>query len=128
MALYNHALNISVMKMSRGKKLDLFIGAEIDNGWVQVQTPQKTKISTEILEPSQHFLKFQREKRRGKVVTLVGEFQLKKEDASVMLKLLKKKIGCGGKYQDNWMEFQGELQEKLRELLKAEGFRFKNNK
>lgn len=112
--------------MSRGKKLDLFIGADIDDSWAQVQSPRKTTISNEILEPSKHFLKFQREKRRGKVVTLVGEFQLTKEDANAVLKLLKKKIGCGGKYQDNWMEFQGELQEKLRELLQTEGFRFKN--
>jgi len=114
--------------MSRGKKLDLFIGAEIDDGWAQVQTPRKTKISNEILEPSKHLLKFQREKRRGKVVTLVGEFQLSKDEATTLLKLLKKKLGCGGSYKENWMEFQGELQEKLKELLKSEGFRFKNNK
>lgn len=114
--------------MSRGKKLDLFIGAEIEDGWAQVQTPRKTTISNEILEPAKHFLKFQREKRRGKVITLVGEFQLSKDDANALLKLLKKKIACGGTYKDNWMEFQGELQEKLRELLKSEGFRFKNNK
>jgi translation initiation factor 1 len=114
--------------MSRGKKLDLFIGAEIEDGWAQVQSPRKTKISNEILEPSKHLLKFQREKRRGKVVTLVGEFQLSKDNAHELLKLLKKKLGCGGSYKENWMEFQGELQEKLRELLKSEGFRFKNNK
>lgn len=111
--------------MSRGKKLDLFIGAEIENGWAEVQTPRKTKISSEVLEPNRHFLVFKREKRRGKVVTLVGEFQLSKEDANATLKSLKKKIGCGGNYKDNWMEFQGELQVKLRELLTADGFRFK---
>ncbi len=116
------------MRVSRGKKLDLFIGRDIDDSWAEVQSPRKTTISNEILEPSKHFLKFQREKRRGKVVTLVGEFQLSKDDANAVLKLLKKKIGCGGSYKENWMEFQGELQEKLRVLLKAEGFRFKNNK
>ena len=114
--------------MSRGKKLDIFVGADIDDGWAEVQSPRKTQISNEILEPSKHFLVFKREKRRGKVVTLVGEFQLPKNDATAVLKTLKKKIGCGGSYKENWMEFQGELQEKLRELLKAEGFRFKNNK
>jgi len=111
--------------MSRGKKLDLFIGADIDDGWAEVQDQRKTKISHEILEPSKHFLKFQREKRRGKVVTLVGEFQLSKEDANATLKLLKKKLGCGGTYKEGWMEFQGELKEKLRTLLTDEGFRFK---
>lgn len=112
--------------MSRGKKLDIFIGAEIDDGWAQVQTPRKTVISTEILEPQKHFLLFKKEKRRGKTVTLVGEFQLKKEDATTLLKTLKKKLGCGGIYKDNFMEFQGELKDKLRELLLKDGFRFRN--
>jgi len=116
------------MRVSRGKKLDLFIGAEINEGWVEVQSARKTTLSNEILEPSKHFLKFQREKRRGKIVTLVGEFQLSNEDASTILKTLKKKIGCGGSYKENWMEFQGELQVKLRDLLIKEGFRFKNQK
>ncbi|MEA3227441.1 MAG: translation initiation factor [Campylobacterota bacterium] len=112
--------------MSRGKKLDLFIGADIDDGWSQVQTPKKPKISNEILEPSKHFLVFKREKRRGKVVTLVGAFQLSKEDATKLLKSLKKRIGCGGSYKDNFMEFQGEMQVKLKELLSKEGFLFKH--
>ncbi len=112
--------------MSRGKKLDLFIGADIDDSWAQVETPRKSKIADEILEPSKHFLFFSREKRRGKVVTLVGEFQLSKEDATSTLKVLKKKLGCGGSYKENFMEFQGELKEKLRPLLVELGFRFKN--
>ena len=111
--------------MSRGKKLDLFIGADFDDGWSEVQTPKKSKTSSEILEPAKHFLVFKREKRRGKVVTLVGEFHLKKDSANAVLKRLKKKLGCGGTYKENWMEFQGEVQQKLRELLTQEQFRFK---
>ncbi len=111
--------------MSRGKKLDLFIGADIDNSWNEIQSPRKTKISHEVLEPSKHFLLFKKEKRRGKTVTLVGEFQLSKEDATTTLKSLKKKLGCGGSYKDNWMEFQGELKDKLKELLTKDGFRFR---
>lgn len=112
--------------MSRGKKLDLFIGANINDGWAEVQTPRKSTISNEILEPSKHFLKFKKEKRRGKTVTLVGEFQLTKEDALTTLKTIKKKLGCGGSFKDGWMEFQGELKDKLKALLIDEGFRFKN--
>lgn len=112
--------------MSRGKKLDLAIGAEFEDGWAKVQTPRKTKISNEILEANKHFLLFKKEKRRGKTVTLVGEFQLPKEDAMALLKTLKKRLGCGGIYKENFMEFQGELKEKLRELLLKEGFRFRN--
>ena len=112
--------------MSRGKKLDIFIGADIDDSWAEVQSQRKTNISDEILEPSKHFLVFKREKRRGKIVTLVGEFHMPKEDTTSTLKGLKKKLGCGGSYKDNWMEFQGELKEKLKELLLLEGFRFKH--
>ena len=112
--------------MSRGKKLDLFIGADIDDSWSEVQSKRKTKIISENLEPQKHFLVFAKEKRRGKTVTLVGEFGIPKEEATKTLKLLKKKLGCGGIYKDGFMEFQGELKEKLRPLLIDLEFRFKN--
>ena len=113
--------------MSRGKKLDIFIGADIDDSWAEVESPRKSAVSNEIVEPSKHFLMFKKEKRRGKTVTLVGEFQLPKTDATAILKLLKKKLGCGGSFKDNFMEFQGDLKDKLRPLLVSEGFRFKHN-
>lgn len=112
--------------MSRGKKLDLFIGAEMNEGWAKIEEPRKTKISNETLEPAKHFLVFKKEKRRGKTVTLVGEFLTPSENATDILKTLKKKLGCGGSYKEGWMEFQGELKDKLRALLVLEGFRFKN--
>lgn len=121
----SRVLNFLEVKMSRGKKLDIFIGADIDDGWAEVQSPKKTAVSNEILEPGKHFLLFKKEKRRGKTVTLVGAFQLSKEDATSLLKKLKKRLGCGGIYKENFMEFQGELKEKLRELLLVEGFRFR---
>jgi len=112
--------------MSRGKKLDLFIGAEIEDGWAEVQSPRKSTISNEILEPSKHFLVFKKEKRRGKTVTLVGEFHMPKNDTTTLLKSIKKKLGCGGTFKDDWMEFQGEVKEKLKSILLEERFRFKN--
>jgi len=112
--------------MSRGKKLDIFIGADIKDDWTEVQTPRKSKVLQETKEPKKHFLVFAKEKRRGKTVTLVGEFQISKEDATKTLKILKKKLGCGGSYKDGWMEFQGDLKDKLRPLLVKEEFRFKN--
>ena len=111
--------------MSRGKKLDIFIGADIDNGWSEVQSPRKSKIANEILEPAKHQLFFSKEKRRGKTVTLVGEFFLEKDDSSKLLKTLKKKLGCGGVFKDSFMEFQGDLKTKIRPFLVDENFRFK---
>ena len=111
--------------MSRGKKLDIFIGADIDNNWSEVQTSRKSSIKNENLEPSKHQLFFAKEKRRGKVVTLVGEFFMPKDESAKVLKILKKKLGCGGAYKDNIMEFQGDLKDKIRPLLVNEGFKFK---
>lgn len=109
--------------MSRGTKLDIFIGADIKEGWTKVedahQSPQKT------LEPSKHSLHFAKEKRNGKVVTLVGEFFLSDSDAKEVLKTIKKKLGCGGTFKDGFMEFQGELKDKLRPLLIESSFKFK---
>ena len=112
--------------MSRGTKLDLFIGADIDDGWTEVQNKRKTKVSNELQDPSKHFLIFQKEKRRGKPVTLVGEFHIPQKELRTILKNLKKKLGCGGSIKDGWMEFQGELKEKIRPLLIELDFRFKH--
>jgi translation initiation factor 1 len=111
--------------MSRGTKLDLFVGAEIEQGWSEV-VERRSEVAQENKEPEKHFLVFKKEKRRGKVVTLVGEFFLDKEDANITFKSLKQKLACGGTYKDGWMEFQGELQEKLKTALQELGFRFKS--
>ena len=110
--------------MSRGKKLDLFVGADLGNGWAQVEdTGPETPV--EVLSPSKHLLVFKREKRRGKSVTLVGPFALEKAEADALAARLKKQLGSGGSYKAPWMEFQGECSVKLRVLLEGEAFRFK---
>lgn len=110
--------------MSRGKKLDCFIGSDLGSGWSAVQE-KKTQTPKELLEPEKHQLVFKREKRRGKTVTLVGPFALEKPKADATLKTLKKRLGSGGSYKAPWMEFQGECSDKLRALLGEHGFRFK---
>lgn len=112
-------------KVSRGKKLDLFIGADIQEGWNKIDSTRKSVLANEDIAPQKHQLFFSKEKRKGKVVTLVGEFHLQDNEAKKILKTLKKKLGCGGTYKDNFMEFQGELKEKLRPLLVSECFGFK---
>jgi len=110
--------------MSRGKKLDLFIGSDMDDGWAEVQE-KKTESLPELLEPKKHQLFFKKEKRRGKTVTLVGEFCLKENELKALAKELKKQLGCGGSAKEGWIEFQGEIKDRLRELLVDREFRFK---
>jgi len=111
--------------MSRGKKLDLNIGANFDSDWSVVEDKTPKSKSSEILLAEKHFLHFAKEKRRGKVVTLVGEFHLQDKDAKEILKKLKKSLGTGGSYKDNFMEFQGDIPEKLKLALEKLNFRFK---
>ncbi len=110
--------------MSRGKKLDLTIGASFDDEWAVIEENKSS--AAPIKKPNEHTLVFQKQKRRGKTVTLVGEFFIEKKEAQSLLKKLKASLACGGSYKDGWMEFQGEVHERLKELLKAQGYRFKN--
>lgn len=110
--------------MSRGKKLDLNIGASFEDEWNVVEG-KKVLSKKELLPAEKHFLVFKFEKRKGKPVTLIGPFHIKKDEANALLKKVKKSLGSGGAYKDEFMEFQGDCKERLRELFIKEGFRFK---
>lgn len=113
--------------MSRGKKLDLNIGAQaagFEDEWNLVEG-KKILSKKELALPEKHFLVFKFEKRKGKPVTLVGPFQIKKDEVNALLKKVKKSLGAGGQYKEDFMEFQGDCKERLRDLLTKEGFRFK---
>jgi translation initiation factor 1 len=109
--------------MSRGTKLSLDLAASWGEGW-SMEEEKTVKVFT-ILEPSAHRLVFQKEKRKGKAVTLVGPFSLSEEDAQKTLSSLKKSLACGGAYKEGWMEFQGDIAPKIRVNLEKLGFKFK---
>ena len=111
--------------MSRGKKLDLNIGANFEPDWAVIEEPVKKKISNEILTPEKHFLHLAKEKRRGKVVTLAGPFHLQDDEAKTTLKKVKKSLGTGGSFKEGFMEFQGDIPQKVRTALEKLNFRFK---
>ncbi len=103
------------------------------------EKPKKKKISNknnksstpstfnknEILPKNQHQLVFTYEKRKGKPVTLIGRFSLSNDDKKEVLKLLKKKLACGGAIKEEWIEVQGDVKEKIIIILKADGWKFK---
>jgi translation initiation factor 1 len=118
--------------MARGKKLEIDIGAKFNDDWSYdgdtFREKNRTKKETKNqIEPiSSHRLKFRYEKRRGKDVTLVGEFYLSKEDKTALLKEIKKRLGTGGSIKDEWIELQGKVETQLREFLPTKGFKFKS--
>ena len=108
-------------------KKNLFeIGSDFSDGWSSdnKENPKKrTKI--EIKLPEKHQLHFAKEKRRGKVVTIVQPFCLSPSELKALLKMLKKKLGTGGTIKENTLEFQGEVKESLSLQLEKLGYRFK---
>ena len=110
------------------RKENLFeMGADFDDGWSSDNKEKPAqKISTEIKPPEKHQLHFSKEKRRGKVVTIVKPFYLEKTDLQALLKTLKKKLGTGGTLKDESLEFQGDIPALLRTQLETLGYRFKN--
>lgn len=105
------------------------MGANLDEGDIGWSSDNKEKPSkqtiTEVKEPEKHQLHLAKEKRRGKVVTIVKPFYLAKSDLQALMKILKKKLGTGGTVKKNSLEFQGDIPEQVRMHLEALDYRFK---
>lgn len=103
------------------------MGANLDGDDYDTSKNDKKnkKPSSEIIPKNQHQLVFTFEKRRGKPVTLVGRFYLNDKDKKDVLKLLKKKLACGGSIKDEWIELQGNVKDKIKTILEADGWKFK---
>ena len=95
------------------------------NNKVNKPTAPSTFNKNEILSKNQHQLVFTYEKRKGKPVTLVGRFSLNDADKKEVLKLLKKKLACGGAVSDEWIELQGDVKEKIITILQSDGWKFR---
>ena len=107
------------------KKNIFEIGAKFEDGWSSdnKQKPKKEKV--QIKEPSKHQLYIAKEKRRGKIVTIIKPFYLELSELKKLLKSLKKELGSGGTIKDNSIELQGEVSQKVRDILLKRGFKFK---
>lgn len=105
-------------------KSNLFeIGAKISDGW---SFDEKSKVTEEKLIPkNSHQLVFTFEKRNGKPVTLVGRFYIASDEKKAILNILKKKLSTGGTINGEWLEIQGDMKPKIKEILAKEGWKFK---
>lgn len=103
------------------------MGANFEDGWSS-DNKEKTaeKVSGEIKAPQKHQLHLAKEKRRGKVVTIVKPFYLDKTTFQALLKTLKKKLGTGGTIKEESLEFQGDIPDLVRSQLEALGYRFRS--
>ncbi len=109
--------------MAEGIKLDID-WSDLGEGWVSDNRSERSS-DIETLPPNEHRLVIRFEKRRGKPVTMAGEFFLPKSDIQPLLKKVKSRLGCGGTFKKGWLEVQGRKTELLKEVLRQEGFLFK---
>ncbi|WP_106831984.1 translation initiation factor [Parabacteroides pacaensis] len=79
---------------------------------------------TTTLPPAKQPLKISLDKRNrgGKMVTLVTGFTGTNEDLTQLGKLLKVKCGVGGSAKDGEIIVQGDLRNKVLEILQKEGY------
>ncbi len=99
------------------------MGAKFESGWESDNKKEKpARASDKALPPEKHRLRFSREKRRGKVVTLCGPFVLEKKAIKKLLTELKKELGTGGTFRGDELELQGECSDALRNALEKRGF------
>lgn len=81
----------------------------------------------ETLAPSEQnlYVSIDRKKRKGKSVTLVEGFVGSDEDLKDLGKFLKSKCGVGGTAKDGEIIIQGEVKDKVVDLLLADGYKVK---
>ena len=102
------------------------MGAKFEDSWSSDNKSKPKKSKQEIKEPAKHQLHTAKEKRRGKVVTVIKPFYLESNELKKILKELKSKLGSGGTIKENTLELQGEVSVRAKELLISKGFKFKN--
>ncbi|MCD6653808.1 MAG: translation initiation factor [Sulfurovum sp.] len=101
------------------------MGAKFEDKWNSDNKTKKNTTPKEIRPPDKHRLHFAKEKRSGKVVTVVKPFFLDNATVEALLKTLKKSLATGGTIKDDALEFQGEVSEKLKTALIKLGYRMK---
>ncbi|MDA0745001.1 MAG: translation initiation factor [bacterium] len=99
---------------------------EQGEGWAFVSEGMPDVVEDEISAsraPEDQRIRISLEKRKkGKVVTLLGNLVLTKGDMKDLAKALRGACGTGGTFHDTTIELQGDCRERAREWLVEDGW------
>lgn len=108
-------------------KKNLFeMGANLNSESFDTKKEDKRKsVIQKTIPQKEHQLVFTYEKRKGKPVTLVGRFYCDEALKKEVLTLLKKKLACGGAINEEWLELQGDVKDKIKTILESNDWKFR---
>ncbi len=111
-------------KKGKNKKSGIVYSTDPD-----FQYSEENREEPETLPPRQQDLRVLVEKkgRKGKTVTLVTGFAGREDDLKELGKKLKAGCGVGGTVKDGEIQVQGNMHQKVIEILKQEGYRVKKS-
>ena len=93
----------------------------------EYQYEQNSGQEQETLIPEKQNLKvsIDRKHRKGKTVTLITGFIGREDDLKALGKIIKTKCGVGGSVKEGEIIIQGEWADKVKEILRSEGYTMK---
>jgi translation initiation factor 1 len=90
---------------------------------------QDQEENIETPDPSKQILyvSLDKKNRKGKSVTLISGFKGNEEDLKALGKMLKSKCGVGGSIKEGEILIQGDLRDKISDLLSNEKYKVKRS-
>jgi translation initiation factor 1 len=115
---------MSKKKISSFEDLGGFVFSTNDNEDFSAYTKD---IKEESLKPSEQLLEahFSTKGRGGKIVTIIKGFIGSEKELKDLGKLLKTKCGVGGAVKNHEIIIQGNIRDKIINILQSEGYRVK---
>lgn len=102
------------------KKLNVVYSTNPDFEYEKEETSQEETIAK---DKQQLRIKLDTKRRRGKAVTLITGFVGQDDDLNILGKLLRVKCGVGGSAKDGEIIVQGDMRNRVLEILKKEGYK-----
>ena len=87
--------------------------------------PNVETSSAQPLQKKKPLLRIEKDKRKGKIATLITGYEDDSPEVAELAQLLRKRLAIGGSTRDGEILLQGDVREKVKQLLIELGYRVK---